>query len=57
MKVIRIYNSQGLKVEEIKVPYGVESLEVDVSKYTNGLYYLQYIHANQIVETMKFIKN
>ncbi len=56
-KVIRVYNSQGLKVEEIEVPYGVESLEVDVSKYSNGLYYLQYIHANQIVETIKFIKN
>ncbi len=56
-KIIRLYNSQGLKVEEIKVPDGVESMEVDVSKYTSGLYYLQYIRADQIVETVKFIKN
>jgi hypothetical protein len=56
-KIIRVYNSQGLKVEEIKIPKGIESMEVDVSKYTNGLYYLQYIHANKILETVKFIKN
>jgi len=56
-KMIRVYNSQGLKVGELKVPDGVESLQVDVSKYTNGLYYLQYVHSNQIVETVKFIKN
>jgi len=55
--VIHIFNTRGLKVEEIKVPDGVESLQVDVSKYTNGLYYLQYIHSNQIMETVKFIKN
>ena len=56
-KMIRVYNSQGLKVEEIEVPDGLESMEIDVSKYTDGLYYLQYIHANQIMETVKFIKN
>ncbi len=56
-KMIRVYNSLGFKVEEIKVHDGVESMEVDVSKYTNGLYYLQYIHSNQIMETVKFIKN
>ncbi len=56
-KIIRIYNSQGVKVEEIKIPEGIESMEVDVSKYTNGLYYLQYIHSNKILETVKFIKN
>ena len=56
-RYIHIYNSLGLKVEEIKVPDQVESLEVDVSKYTNGLYYLQFIHSNQIMETVKFIKN
>ena len=54
---MRIYNSQGLKVEEIEVPDNIESIEVDVSKYTNGLYFLQYIHYNQIVESVKIIKN
>lgn len=55
-KYIHIYHSQGLKVEEIKVPDGNESMEIDVFKYTDGLYFLQYIHSNQIVETVKFIK-
>lgn len=55
--MIRVYNSQGLTVEEIKVLDGVESLQVDVLNYTNGLYYMQYIHSNQIMETVKFIKN
>lgn len=56
-KYVRIYNSMGLKVEEIEVPDVIKSLQVDVSKYTDGLYYLQYIHSNQILETVKFIKN
>ncbi|MCD4730251.1 MAG: T9SS type A sorting domain-containing protein [Bacteroidales bacterium] len=56
-KIIRIYNSQGLRVDEIEVPKNVESLQIDASKYSNGLYYLQYIHSNRIMETVKFIKN
>jgi len=56
-KYIYIYNSQGLKVEEIKVPDNTETLSVDVSSFQNGLYYLQYIHSGQIMDTVKFIKN
>jgi len=56
-KSIKIYNSQGIKVEEVKVPENSESLRINVSHFTNGLYYLQYIHSNQIVGTTKFIKN
>ena len=56
-KVIRIYNLHGVKAGEIKIPEVIESMEVDVSKYTNGLYYLQYIYSNKIMGTVKFIKN
>lgn len=56
-RFIRIYNSQGMKVDEIGVPDNIESLEIDASGYLNGLYYLQYIHSGQILETLKFIKN
>ena len=56
-KMIMVYNSQGVKVEEVEVTDNTETLSVDVSRYQNGLYYLQYIHSNQIMETVKFIKN
>ncbi len=55
--IIKIYNSQGSKVKEIRVLENVESLQVNVSAYSNGLYYLQYIQSNQVMGTIKFIKN
>jgi hypothetical protein len=56
-QTIKIYNSQGLKVDEIQIPKNVSYLEVDVSKFTNGIYYIQYIHSDHLIETIKFIKN
>lgn len=56
-KTILIYNSQGIKVDQVKVPGHTQKIEIDVSNYTNGLYYLQYIQSDQILETIKFIKN
>jgi hypothetical protein len=56
-RIIRIYNLQGLKVEVFEIPKSAESLQVDVSNYNKGIYYLQYIHSNQIMSTVKFIKN
>jgi hypothetical protein len=55
-RVIRIYNSQGLKLDEVKVPDNVESLEIDASGYVNGLYYLQFIVSDKVVQSRKFIK-
>jgi hypothetical protein len=54
---ITIYDPQGIKAEEIKIPKNAGSIEVDVSSYRVGLYYLQYARLGQIVETVKFIKN
>ena len=56
-RTIKVYNSQGIKVEEIKVPENSESMQIDVSHFPNGLYYLQYIHTNHVLQTTKFIKN
>ncbi len=54
--IISIYDPQGIKVEEIKIPKNTESLEVDVSKYHQGIYYLQYVRSGKIIGTVKFIK-
>ncbi len=56
-RTIRIYNSQGLKIEEIKVPKQSKSIEVDASLYKSGLYYLQLISDEKVIGTTKFIKN
>ncbi len=56
-KIIRVYNSQGVKVEEVKVPDGIEVMTIDVSGYNNGLYFLQLIVSNEVVDTVKFLKN
>jgi len=53
---ISIYDLQGIKVEEIKIPKNTESIEVDVSKYHKGIYYIQYIQSGRIKGTTKFIK-
>jgi len=55
-RVIRVYNSQGLKVKEINVPDDIETLTVDVSGYNQGLYYLQYLLNGQPVGIAKIIK-
>ena len=54
--IIRVYNSQGVKVEEVMVPEKVESFRVDASRYPNGLYYLQLISDDQVIDVTKFIK-
>jgi hypothetical protein len=56
-KTIRVYDLQGIKTEEIKIPKNAESIEVDVSTYHKGLYYLQYIRSGRIMGMVKFIKD
>ncbi|NOY96966.1 MAG: T9SS type A sorting domain-containing protein [Chlorobi bacterium] len=53
---ISIYDLQGIEVEEIKIPKNTESIEVDVSKYHKGIYYIKYIQSGRIKGTTKFIK-
>ena len=53
---ISIYDLQGTRVEEIIIPKNTESIEVDVSKYHKGIYYLQYVQSGKIKGTTKFIK-
>jgi hypothetical protein len=52
---VALYNWQGLKVKEIQVPDGVESVEFDVSGYGKGLYFLQYVHAGVVLGAVKVV--
>ncbi len=36
-----MYNSQGVKVEEIKIPAGKEEITVNVQGWESGIYYLR----------------
>jgi hypothetical protein len=40
-RVLNIYNSQGVKVEEIKIPAGKETVTVNVQGWESGIYYLR----------------
>jgi hypothetical protein len=54
-KVLRFYNSQGVKVDEVEVPEGVASVEFDVSGYGKGLYFLQYVHSGEVLGAVKVV--
>jgi len=53
---ITVYDPQGIKTEEIKIPENTESIEVDVSVYQKGIYYLQYVCSGKVMGNGKFIK-
>ncbi len=38
---LTVYNSQGVKVEEIKIPTGKETVTVNVQGWESGIYYLR----------------
>jgi hypothetical protein len=40
-RVLNIYNSHGVKVEEIKIPAGKETVTVNVQGWESGIYYLR----------------
>ncbi|MEZ5197181.1 MAG: T9SS type A sorting domain-containing protein, partial [Bacteroidales bacterium] len=54
-KTVALYNWQGVKVKEVDVPEGAESVEVDVSGYEKGLYFLQYIHSGKVSGPVKVV--
>jgi len=54
-KMIRVFNSHGLKVEEIEVPDGLEALTIDVSGYNRGLYFLKLIINGKAIANQKVI--
>ncbi|MBC8486890.1 MAG: T9SS type A sorting domain-containing protein [Bacteroidetes bacterium] len=55
--VIKVYNSQGLKVEEIKVPDGKETITVNVKGWQKGMYFVQLIVNGIETGSAKFIKS
>ncbi len=54
-KVIMIYNSQGLKVEEIKVPDGKETITVNVKGWQKGMYFVQLVVGGESTANTKVI--
>ena len=54
---IRVYNSQGLKVEEIEVPKGKETIVVNVQGWTKGMYFVQLVIDGEAVGSEKIIRN
>ena len=41
--VIKVYNSQGLKVEEVEVPDGKETITVNVQDWQKGMYFIRLL--------------
>ncbi|MCD4747190.1 MAG: T9SS type A sorting domain-containing protein, partial [Bacteroidales bacterium] len=54
-KIIRIYNSQGLKVEEIKVPDREETTTVNVQGWPKGIYFVQIVVGGETSANTKVI--
>ena len=55
--LIRVYSSQGIKVEEFEISNNINTLTIDVSSYKSGLYYMLILNSDEVVKTCKFIKN
>jgi hypothetical protein len=56
-KTIKIYNSQGLKMEEIKVPEANEIITINVQSWPRGMYFVQLVVDGVAVGSKKIIKN
>ncbi len=55
-KMIRIYNSHGIKVKEVTIPESTETMVIDSKKLSNGLYYIELIINNHQYSNCKLIK-
>ena len=56
-KVLSVYNSQGLKVKEINVPAGKETLSVDVKGWQRGIYFLRMTEGGKSLGSGKVVVN
>ena len=56
-KIIRVYNSQGIKVDEIKILQESKQFTVNSSNWESGLYFLQYLVNGEVQRSAKVIKN
>jgi hypothetical protein len=54
-KVIRIYNSQGIKVEEVKVPEGIDTCTFNAEGWTRGIYFLIVEFSGQLIGSAKIV--
>jgi len=55
--VIKVYNSQGLKVEEVEVPDGKETITVNVQGWLKGMYFIRLLIDGEERGCEKIIKN
>ena len=56
-KVLSVYNSQGLKVKEINIPAGKETLTVDVKGWQRGIYFLRMTEGGKSLGSGKVVVN
>jgi hypothetical protein len=54
-KIIRVYNLQGIKVEEIKIAKITESLNMNVQAWKPGLYFLHLSINGKAVSSTKIV--
>ena len=55
--IIRVYNSQGIKVEEIDIPEMKETITINVQSWSKGIYFVQLVVDGEAVGSRKIIKN
>lgn len=55
-QIIRVYNSQGVKVEEVTVPAHTESISLDATGWRRGLYFVRIECGNEM-SSAKLIVN
>ena len=54
-KLVSFYNSSGTQIKEIEISYSQNNIEVTVSSWTSGLYYVVIFVDGKIVAQDKFI--
>ncbi len=50
-----IYDVFGRKMKEISVPSGQVEMQIDVSKFENGIYFIRLFSENNQVSASKFL--
>jgi hypothetical protein len=56
-KILRVYNSQGIKVDKIEISKNADRITVNSSDWEPGLYFLQYLVDGNVQASAKVIKN
>ncbi len=55
-KTIRVFNAQGMKIDEIEIPAHTESISLDAARWNRGLYFL-WVTCGDMVYSAKLVVN